>query len=171
MGIFWALVVAALVGLGRGEATQYAFKHSKELTDATLQAEIEKGKPLLLNLYVPYMGSCRLFAPRWEEVGAALKDSGVTVAHVNLQQNPGVKVRLSVTVAFPYIALIKEGEVTRFTPGRELDAIEADAFVKFATSSEAGKGTPLASVPFVEPWFTTHDYVGRDGKTYKGAVF
>ncbi len=165
------LVVAALVGLGRAEATEYAFKHSKELTDASLQAELEKGRPLLLNMYVPYMGSCKLFVARWDEVGAALAGRDITVAHVNLQENPRIKVRFAMTVAFPYVALVKEGEVTRFNPGADLHTIGAQEFVKFATTTEPGKGTPLASAPLLEPWFTTHDFVGRDGKTYKGAVF
>ncbi len=168
-----ALVVAALLACVCG-GTDLVFKSSKELTDATLQAELAKGKPLLLNLYVSFMGSCKLFVPKWDKVGAALAASGdVTVAHVDLQHNVGTKQRLSVTVAFPLVVLVREGEVFRFKPeaGMDLQNVDTETFVAFVRNPPAGDAKPLPSMPHIEPWFTTHDFVGRDGKTYKGAVF
>ncbi len=66
-----SVLVAALLLVCACGKTDLVFKHSKPLTDGTLQAELAKGKPVLLNLYVSFMGTCKLFAPKWEEVGAA----------------------------------------------------------------------------------------------------
>ncbi len=55
-----------------------------ELNEATFQAAVEDGKPLIIDFWAPWCGPCRQFAPVFEAAAAEHQD--VTFAKVNTEE-------------------------------------------------------------------------------------
>lgn len=55
-----------------------------ELTEATFQAAVEDGKPLIIDFWAPWCGPCRQFAPVFE--AAAAEHADVTFAKINTEE-------------------------------------------------------------------------------------
>lgn len=86
---------------------QFTNRYATALTDDTIQDAIERG-PVLLCVCVPFMGACKEFHPRWEEVARRIKEAGkgVLVATLDLWSNHVSKVRFDAK-DMPWILLLK----------------------------------------------------------------
>ena len=83
-----------------------------ELTEATFQQQVGEGVALV-DFWAPWCGPCRMVAPVLDELASELGEE-VTIAKVNVDDNPVLAGRFRVS-AIPLLVLLKDGqEVTRF---------------------------------------------------------
>ena len=83
------------------------------VTDATFTAVVEQSLlPVLVDLWAPWCGPCRMVAPAVEALAAEMAGR-LRVAKINVDDNPGVSARFNVQ-SIPTLLLIKGGrEVDR----------------------------------------------------------
>ena len=84
------------------------------VTDATFSTEVERAPvPVLLDLWAPWCGPCRMVAPVLEELAKEMAGR-VRVAKLNVDENPVTATRFQVR-SIPTLLVLKGG--------REMDRI------------------------------------------------
>jgi len=79
------------------------------VTEATFAELVERrSEPVLLDLWAEWCGPCHMIAPTLEQLSTELAGR-VTVAKVNIDQNPGIAARFRVQ-SIPTLLLLKAGQ-------------------------------------------------------------
>lgn len=83
------------------------------VTDASFASEVERSPlPVLLDMWAPWCGPCRMLAPTIEQLASELAGQ-VRVAKLNTDENPATAARFRVQ-SIPTLLLIQDGrEVDR----------------------------------------------------------
>jgi thioredoxin 1 len=80
-----------------------------EVTDSNFQAEvIESETPVLVDLWAPWCGPCRIIAPHLEELARERED--LRVVKLNVDDNPQTAAKYNV-MSIPTLLLFKNGQV------------------------------------------------------------
>jgi thioredoxin 2 len=98
---------------GRCKTPLAVSAHPSTVTDSNFAAEVEQSPlPVLLDMWAPWCGPCRMIAPVIEQLAGELAGR-VKVAKLNTDENPMTASRFSVR-SIPTLLVIKDGrEVDR----------------------------------------------------------
>ena len=108
---------------GRCKAPLMVDATPREVTDATFAAEVERSPlPVLLDLWAPWCGPCRMIAPVLDELAAEMAGR-VRFAKLNVDDNPRTAARFGVQ-SIPTLLVLRDGrEVDRIVGVQPKDAI------------------------------------------------
>ena len=81
-----------------------------KITDTSFEADVLKsGLPVLVDFWAEWCGPCRVIAPALEDLARDLQGK-VTVAKINIDENPGTPLKYRVQ-GIPTLMLFKNGQV------------------------------------------------------------
>lgn len=101
--------------------------HPVAIDQAGFERHAERdGIPLLLDVWAPWCGPCRMMAPQFEQAAAILEPE-VRLLKLNADEAPEISARLGVR-GIPALFLLRGGRVI----GQSAGAMSAQAIVDFA---------------------------------------
>ena len=81
-----------------------------KVSDASFQADVLNSKnPVVVDFWAEWCGPCRMIAPALEELAGELEGK-VTVAKVNIDENPGIPTKYGVR-GVPTLMIFQNGQV------------------------------------------------------------
>ena len=120
-------VPAAATGSPRCGACGAALPWMAEATDADFDAvAVDSPLPVLVDLWAPWCGPCRVVAPAVEEAARALAGR-LKVVKVNVDEAPGVSTRFGAQ-SIPTLLILTRGKVL----DRQVGAAPAPALLRWA---------------------------------------
>lgn len=103
---------------------------TKAISDASFEADVlQAEKPVLLDFWAEWCGPCKQIGPSLEEI-AVEQDATLTVAKMNIDENPETPTKLGVR-GIPTLMLFRDGEVVATKVG----ALSKDKLLEWVTSS------------------------------------
>lgn len=81
----------------------------REITDATFQAVLAEGKPVVVDLWAPWCGPCRMMGPVMNEL-AEEYEGRVIVGKMNVDDNEEVPANFNV-MNIPTLLFFKNGQL------------------------------------------------------------
>ena len=102
-----------------------------QVTDSTFEEEVLKSdKPVVLDFWAPWCGPCKQIGPSLEEISEEMGDK-ITVAKVNIDENPVTPTKYGVRGGIPTMLVFKNGEAAATKVG----AIPKNAIVEWIEES------------------------------------
>jgi thioredoxin 2 len=111
----WAKVAQGLAPIcGRCKTPLSVDSKPITVTDATFSVDVERSPlPVLLDMWAPWCGPCRMIAPMVEELAGEMSGR-VRVAKLNVDENPATATRFGIQ-SIPTLLVLQQG--------REIDRI------------------------------------------------
>ncbi len=86
------------------------------ITSTTFDAEVVKSdKPVLVDIWAPWCGPCRMMAPALDEIAATASDR-FKITKLNIDDHPELASRFGVR-AVPTLLFFKDGQVRDYAVG------------------------------------------------------
>ena len=106
-------------------------QNAKTVTDQSFQVDVlDASKPVLVDYWAQWCGPCRMIGPLVEESAVEYADR-LTVAKLNVDENPGVPTRYSVR-GIPTLMIFKDGHPVATRVG-SLSRSQLHAFIEANT--------------------------------------
>lgn len=102
-------VPAAAAGRPRCASCKAELPWVADATDATLDAALDTSSLVLLDLWAPWCGPCRMVAPVLERLAGRFSGR-MKVVKVNVDENPRTSARYDAS-SIPTLVMIRDGEV------------------------------------------------------------
>ncbi len=87
-----------------------------KVTDTSFDTDVlGSNQPVVVDFWAEWCGPCRMIAPALEEIAGEMNGK-VTIAKLNIDENPNVAIRYGVR-SIPTLILFKNGEPTAMQVG------------------------------------------------------
>ena len=88
-------------------------------TDQNFSKEVlESTTPVLVDLWAPWCGPCRMLSPLVEELAKEYADKGIVIGKLNVDENPDTATKYHV-MSIPTLLFFKDGEVVEQMVGMQ----------------------------------------------------